>query len=91
MKSMTAVQGIVAKVWKLCDVLHDVNGNIELGDSLAADGVPLPDADVIITNPTFGCEGALVAEMPQSHDISARSQSRGFGHGQHGRHGATEP
>ncbi len=37
-------------------MLHDIDGIIELGDSLAADGVPLPDADIVVTNPPFGCK-----------------------------------
>jgi type I restriction enzyme M protein len=35
-------------------MLHEIEGDIELGDSLAADGIALPIADVIITNPPFG-------------------------------------
>lgn len=35
-------------------MLHDVKGDIELGDSLAADGVRLPAADLVLTNPPFG-------------------------------------
>lgn len=35
-------------------MLHEIEGDIDLGDSLAADGVTLPDADLIITNPPFG-------------------------------------
>lgn len=35
-------------------MLHEIEGDIELGDSLAADGITLPIADLILTNPPFG-------------------------------------
>jgi len=35
-------------------MLHSIEGGIVLGDSLAEDGVALPKADLIITNPPFG-------------------------------------
>jgi type I restriction enzyme M protein len=35
-------------------MLHDIEGDFILGDTLSADGARLPAADVILTNPPFG-------------------------------------
>jgi type I restriction enzyme M protein len=35
-------------------MLHDIEGNIALGDTLSPAGATLPPADVIMTNPPFG-------------------------------------
>jgi type I restriction enzyme M protein len=35
-------------------MLHDIEGDIILGDTLASTGAKLPKADVILTNPPFG-------------------------------------
>ncbi|PSB10370.1 SAM-dependent methyltransferase [Pleurocapsa sp. CCALA 161] len=35
-------------------MLHGIEGDVELGDSLSADGQRLPKANVILTNPPFG-------------------------------------
>jgi type I restriction enzyme M protein len=35
-------------------MLHELEGDIELGDALAADGVDIPAANMIVTNPPFG-------------------------------------
>lgn len=35
-------------------MLHDIEGDLILGDTLAPDGARLPKADVILTNPPFG-------------------------------------
>ena len=35
-------------------MLHDIEGDLILGDTLSADGGKLPAADVILTNPPFG-------------------------------------
>src|SRR5690606_18356225 len=34
--------------------LHDIPGRIVLGDALARDGIALPQADILVTNPPFG-------------------------------------
>jgi type I restriction enzyme M protein len=38
--------------------LHDLQGNIVVGDTLSATGAELPKADVIVTNPPFGGTGS---------------------------------
>jgi type I restriction enzyme M protein len=35
-------------------MLHDIEGDVALGDTLSPDGEKLPAADVILTNPPFG-------------------------------------
>jgi type I restriction enzyme M protein len=35
-------------------MLHDIEGDIVLGDTLGPTGAGLPKADVILTNPPFG-------------------------------------
>jgi type I restriction enzyme M protein len=35
-------------------MLHDIEGDIVLGDTLSPQGMTLPKADVILTNPPFG-------------------------------------
>jgi type I restriction enzyme M protein len=48
---------LVPDVQRLClmnAMLHGIEGDIILGDTLAATGAKLPKADVILTNPPFG-------------------------------------
>ena len=48
-------------------VLHKLGGKLELGDTLAEDGVDLPNADVILTNPPFGAKkgaGRAMRSLP---------------------------
>jgi type I restriction enzyme M protein len=48
---------LVADVQRLClmnAMLHDIEGDILLGDTLGPTGAQLPKADVILTNPPFG-------------------------------------
>lgn len=49
-------------------MLHGIEGSIELGDSLAAEGISLPAADVIITNPPFGNKKG--AGRPMRRDLN---------------------
>jgi type I restriction enzyme M protein len=48
---------LVADVHRLAlmnAMLHDIEGDIALGDALGPSGARLPEADVILTNPPFG-------------------------------------
>jgi len=48
---------LVADVQRLAlmnAMLHDIEGDIVLGDTLGPSGAGLPKADVILTNPPFG-------------------------------------
>jgi type I restriction enzyme M protein len=48
-------------------MLHEIEGVIELGDSLDADGVALPAADLVLTNPPFGSKRG--AGRPMRKDL----------------------
>ena len=48
-------------------MLHEISGDIELGDSLAVDGVQLPPADLVLTNPPFGSKRG--AGRPMRKDL----------------------
>jgi type I restriction enzyme M protein len=48
-------------------MLHGIDGDIELGDSLAIDGVMLPQADLVLTNPPFGSKRG--AGRPMRKDL----------------------
>ena len=39
-------------------MLHDIESEVVLGDTLSPDGAALPKADVILSNPPFGSKGA---------------------------------
>ena len=39
-------------------MLHDIEGGVDLGDTLASEGQRLPKADLILSNPPFGTKTA---------------------------------
>lgn len=47
--------------------LHEISGELLLGDALAVDGIRLPQADLLITNPPFGNKKG--ADRPLRKDI----------------------
>lgn len=54
--------------------LHNVNGNIELGDSLAQSAKGMKDYDVILTNPPFGTKKG--GERATRDDISFQTSNK---------------
>src|SRR5205085_2988755 len=49
-------------------MLHGIEGNWRLGDTLSPDGAALPKADVILTNPPFGTKKG--GGMPTRDDFT---------------------
>jgi len=47
--------------------LHEISGELLLGDALAEDGIRLPQADLLITNPPFGSKKG--ADRPLRRDL----------------------
>ena len=55
-------------------MLHDIDGDIELGDSLVGDGVRIPSADLVLTNPPFGSKRG--AGRPMRKDIEHATSNK---------------
>jgi type I restriction enzyme M protein len=54
-------------------LLHDIDGQLQVGDALGVDGQQLPQADVILSNPPFGTKRS---EVPGRSDLLVRTSNK---------------
>jgi type I restriction enzyme M protein len=62
-------------------MLHGIDGGIRFGDTLSADGLLLPKADLILTNPPFGTKKG--GGVPTRDDFTFVTSNKQFGFLQH--------
>jgi type I restriction enzyme M protein len=62
-------------------MLHDIHGDLTLGDSLSPQGAALAPADVILTNPPFGTK--MGGGLPTRDDFTYRTSNKQLAFLQH--------
>lgn len=62
-------------------MLHDIEGNLRLGDTLSSDGTELQRADLILSNPPFGTKRG--GEQPRRSDFTFLTSNKQLAFVQH--------
>ncbi len=72
------------EIYRYCTVnlmLHGVEGRVARGDTLSPTGAALPNADIVVTNPSFGTQAR--GEQPSRDDLTFPTSNKQFAFLQH--------